>query len=78
LYELFCLRSLRGANQHCVENKCPVVCMGCLKRICETCSTMFDFPMGTLSDLREALRRVVETEEKIVRELAEGLGSLYR
>ena len=39
---------------------------------------MFDFPMGTLSDLREALRRVVETEEKIVRELAEGLGSLYR
>jgi len=77
LYELFCLRSLRGANSNCIKNKCPVVCMGCLRRICDVCRSLgtHTAPIG---DLITALRNVVETEEKIVRELAEGLRSLYQ
>jgi len=31
IYELFCLRSCRGANSRCVELGCPLVCEKCLK-----------------------------------------------
>jgi len=40
VYNLFCLRSGRGANSNCLKNGCPLACRKCLKKLKDTLNNL--------------------------------------